>query len=425
MKYSMVEFGTLLIGSTRNGISKPKSMRGKGIPMINMGELFRYGRIPELKELELIPLTDSEKDRFLLKKYDLLFARRSLTLQGAGKCSIYMGSENVTFESSIIRARIDPNKANPLFYYYYFQSSLGKSLISSIAEQVAVAGIRGSDLKKLKVHYFDRKTQDKISKVLSTLDSKIELNHQIISNLEQLAQTLFKRWFIDFEFPNEHGEPYRSSSGKMVESELGMIPEGWEVKSLDTIANYQNGLAMQKYRPVNENDSLPVLKIRELNQGFVDSNSDRCSKDIKESVKVYDGDVIFSWSGTLLVKLWFGGNAGLNQHLFKVTSDKYPKWFYYYWTKQHLNWFISIASDKATTMGHIKRSHLSEAKVVVPPQHQLKEFNRLFEPILDKLIQTGIEIRKLSNLRDSLLPKLLSGEIELPDEDEVTEDVMV
>lgn len=424
MKYDMIEFGSLLIGSTRNGISKPKSIRGIGIPMIRMGELFRYDRIPELRELELVPLTDSEKDKFLLKKFDLLFARRSLTLQGAGKCSIYIGPENTTtFESSIIRARIDPNKANPLFYYYYFQSSLGKALISSIAEQVAVAGIRGSDLIRLKVHYFDRRTQDKISNILSILDSKIELNNKIIFNLEQLAQTLFKHWFIDFEFPNENGEPYKSSGGKMVQSKIGEIPEGWEIKSLDTIAHYENGLAMQKYRPDNEKESLPVLKIRELNQGYVDSRSDRCTKNIKESVKVYDGDVIFSWSGTLLVKIWFGGEAGLNQHLFKVTSKYYPKWFYYLWTKHYLERFINIASDKATTMGHIRRADLSDAKVFVPPDHLLKNFNKVFSPILDMIIIKGIEERKLSRLRDELLPKLLSGEIELPDESEVTEHV--
>ncbi|MBY6274354.1 MAG: restriction endonuclease subunit S, partial [Bacillaceae bacterium] len=126
-------------------------------------------------------------------------------------------------------------------------------------------------------------------------------------------------------------------------------------------------------------------------------------------------------SGTLLVKIWLGGNAGLNQHLFKVTSKDYPKWFYYYWTKFYLDKFIRIAADKATTMGHIKRSHLRESLVAVPPQELIKDFNMLFEPIMNKIINTGIESRNLIQLRDALLTKLMSGEIRIPEAEEAVE----
>jgi type I restriction enzyme, S subunit len=264
-------------------------------------------------------------------------------------------------------------------------------------------------------------TQDRITKLLSSLDNKIQLNNETNQTLEQIAQAIFKHWFVEFEFPNEKGEPYKSSGGKFVDSELGMIPEGWGVKSLDQIAHYKNGLAMQKYRPLDGEESLPVLKIKELNQGFTDENSDRCSCKIDEEVKVYDGDIIFSWSGTLLVKIWMGGNAGLNQHLFKVTSEIYPKWFYYYWTKFYLDRFIRIAADRATTMGHIKRSHLKESLVAVPPIELINEFNNLFDPIIEKIVNTGIESRYLGELRDTLLPKLMSGEICVPEAEEVVE----
>lgn len=414
-KYKLSELVNVIGGGTPK--RNVKEYWNGDIPWISIKDINNDYRLVYNTEEYITEKGLSNSSAKLLDKGDIVISARGTV----GK--VAQLARPMAFNQSCYGLKVNKEMALNEFIYYWLKYNV--DYIQANTHGSVFDTITRNTFDNLEILLPSKKEQEFIVQVLVKLDDKIELNNQIISNLEQLAQTLFKRWFIDFEFPNEHGEPYRSSGGKMVESELGMIPEGWEVKSLDTIANYQNGLAMQKYRPVNENDSLPVLKIRELNQGFVDSNSDRCSKDIKESVKVYDGDVIFSWSGTLLVKLWFGGNAGLNQHLFKITSDKYPKWFYYYWTKQHLNWFISIASDKATTMGHIKRSHLSEAKVVVPPQHQLKEFNRLFEPILDKLIQTGIEIRKLSNLRDSLLPKLLSGEIELPDEDEVTEDVMV
>ena len=263
------------------------------------------------------------------------------------------------------------------------------------------------------------KKQKKIVSILDSIDSKIEINNQIISNLEELASTLFKRWFVDFEFPDENGNPYKSSGGKMVDNELGKIPEGWEATSLSDIANYKNGLAMQKFRPDENEKSLPVLKIKELNQGFTDSNSDRCSIDISDEVKIENGDVVFSWSGTLLVKIWTGGDAGLNQHLFKVTSNKFPKWYYYLWTKFYMNKFIGIAKDKATTMGHIKRQHLSEAKVIIPSINMLEKFGKVLGPTIDMITEKGIENLELSNLRDSLLPKLLSGEIELPEDEEV------
>lgn len=247
---------------------------------------------------------------------------------------------------------------------------------------------------------------DSIASILSSLDRKIELNNKINADLEEMAQAIFKNWFVDFE-------PFKD--GKFVDSELGMIPEGWKVGRLTEIASYMNGLAMQKFPPENNEDSLPVLKIKELGQGFCGTDSDRCSCNIKDECKIHNGDVIFSWSGTLLVDVWCGGDCGLNQHLFKVTSKEYPKWFYYYWTKHHLQEFIHIAKDKAVTMGHIKRGHLEEALVAIPDNDSMERAHELFEPILSKMISLRLENSRLSLLRDTLLPRLMSGELEVPE----------
>ena len=170
---------------------------------------------------------------------------------------------------------------------------------------------------------------------------------------------------------------------------------------------------MQKFRPVADDPGLPVLKIRELRQGCCGSDAERCRSDIDESVKIHDGDLVFSWSGTLLLNFWAGGNAGLNQHLFKVTSTAYPSWFYYGWTKRHLARFIMLAKDRATTMGHIKRSALAESEVMVPPCAVLEKQTQVMQPIVDQIIENKIEARKLADLRDALLPKLMSGEIDV------------
>lgn len=305
-------------------------------------------------------------------------------------------------------------------YYLYYCLKLQLGILKGVSIGSATKFLTKPILNNILIRYpSDNKVMENIATILKSIDIKIELNNQIISNLEELASTLFKRWFVDFEFPDENGNPYKSSGGKMVDSELGEIPEGWEATSLSDIANYKNGLAMQKFRPDEDEKSLPVLKIKELNQGFTDSNSDRCSVDISDEVKIENGDVVFSWSGTLLVKIWTGGDAGLNQHLFKVTSNKFPKWYYYLWTKFYMNKFIGIAKDKATTMGHIKRQHLNEAKVLIPSINTLEKFSKVLGPTIDMVTEKGIENLELSNLRDSLLPKLLSGEIELPEDEEV------
>lgn len=246
---------------------------------------------------------------------------------------------------------------------------------------------------------------DRIASILFSLDRKIELNNKINADLEEMAQAIFKNWFVDFE-------PFKD--GKFVDSELGMIAEGWKVGTLTEIASYMNGLAMQKFPSENNEDSLPVLKIKELGQGFCGTDSDRCSCNIKDECKIHNGDVIFSWSGTLLVDVWCGGDCGLNQHLFKVTSKDYPKWFYYYWTKHHLQEFIHIAKDKAVTMGHIKRGHLEEAMVAIPDNDSMEKAHELFEPILSKMISLRLENSRLSLLRDTLLPRLMSGKLEVP-----------
>ena len=294
------------------------------------------------------------------------------------------------------------------FVYYLtktplFRDTAIKSMVGSSGRQRAQMDVL-ENLKMLVPK--DISDQRRIASILSSLDRKIELNDKINADLEAMAQAIFKNWFVDFE-------PFKD--GKFVDSELGMIPEGWKVGRLTEIASYMNGLAMQKFPPENNEDSLPVLKIKELGQGFCGTDSDRCSCNIKDECKIHNGDVIFSWSGTLLVDVWCGGDCGLNQHLFKVTSKDYPKWFYYYWTKHHLQEFIHIAKDKAVTMGHIKRGHLEEAMVAIPDNDSMEKAHELFEPILSKLISLRLESSRLSTLRDTLLPRLMSGELEVPE----------
>lgn len=182
---------------------------------------------------------------------------------------------------------------------------------------------------------------------------------------------------------------------------------------LSSIATYKNGLAMQNFRPEGNDPGLPVVKIKELGLGYCPADCERCSTLIDESVRLKDGDLVFSWSGTLMAEFWTGGPAGLNQHLFKVTSEKYPKWFYYLWTKHHLQDFIRMAKNHGTTMGHIKRSALDEAIVRIPDEEMFEALNSIFEPMVDAYLANAVESKKLDQLAVILLPKLMSGEIDV------------
>lgn len=306
--------------------------------------------------------------------------------------------------------RTDQQKVDLVFLKYYLTSPKMQEIMLSLAQSGGTRNaLTKGMIEKFIIPKPERKEQSAIVDILSDLDAQIEVLQQQNETLEAIGKTLFKHWFVDFEFPNEEGKSYKSSGGAMVDSELGEIPKGWEMKPLDTIAEFLNGLALQKFPPTGDND-LPVIKIKELKNGVTDA-TDYANRKIGKEYVLQDGDILFSWSGSLEVAIWTGGEGALNQHLFKVSSKIYPKWLYYYWTIKHLEEFKAIASGKATTMGHIQRRHLAEALTTIPDRATMDKISDSFNPILEAITKNAIRIRTLISLRGSLLPKLMTGKI--------------
>lgn len=339
------------------------------------------------------------------------------------------------------------------FLAYWFKSNIGQSRLASVMIGSAQKALTINSIRTLTVTFPIFANQKAIAHILGSLDDKIELNRQMNETLEAMAQALFKSWFVDFDpvidnalaagtaIPDEFAECAEQRKGiekkdnTDIQSlfpdefefteEMGWIPKGWGVKSLDEVADYLNGLALQKYRPEDIDDNyLPIVKIAQLREGLP-NHDEKASINIKPEYIIDNGDVIFSWSGSLLVDVWCGGKAALNQHLFKVTSDKYPKWFYLNYTKHHLVEFQRIATDKAVTMGHIKRGHLKEALCVIPENGVDDNIFAVFEGILNKQIRLRIESQTLAKLRDTLLPKLMSGELRIPDAAELVGEAII
>lgn len=343
-----------------------------------------------------------------LRINDYAFDQKAILLAGNNA----EGNFNIKYYEGKFNAYQRTYVINPLddrldIRFLYYALSVCLQSFKRISQGTSTKFLTAQILNNFILNIPSLPTQQKIANILSSLDDKIEVNRRINAELEELAQALFKSWFVDFE-------PFKDS--EFVESELGMIPKGCSTISLSEMADYLNGLAMQKFRPLEGEKGLPVLKIRELGQDSCNETSELCSPSlVNEKYIVNDGDIIFSWSGTLLVKIWCGGQCGLNQHLFKVTSDRFPKWYIYFWTKYHLDKFIRIAKDKAVTMGHIKRGELDSSYAIVLEEDKMKVIDAIMAPIVEQIISNSIEVRHLTALRDTLLPKLMSGELSVND----------
>jgi type I restriction enzyme, S subunit len=308
------------------------------------------------------------------------------------------------------------------FLRYLIGSQEFTQHVHSITTGTAVPHISGKGIREFSFARPPLVEQQAVARILGTLDDKIELNQRMNETLEAMARVLFKSWFVDFDPVRAKVEGKESElpaglagqfPSEFEDSEVGEIPKGWKARGLDQVAKYLNGLALQKY-PQDDGETLAVIKIAQLRKRSTEG-ADRCNTDVPEPYIVNDGDVLFSWSGSLEVVVWCSGKGALNQHLFKVTSEEFSKWFYYLWTLHHLPDFRLIAADKATTMGHIQRRHLSEAKAFVPPKALLEEADKIISPLLDRIIACQLESRHLATLRDTLLPKLISGDLRLED----------
>lgn len=314
-------------------------------------------------------------------------------------------------------------------YIYYLIESLN---LNEWKSGSGVPTLNRNHLHPIEINaYLNVRTQRKISKVLSDLDAKIELNNKINEELEAMAKLIYDYWFVQFDFPISkeqahamgkpelEGKAYKSSGGKMIfNKELKReVPEGWGIGTLLDIADFSNGIACQKYRPQKDEESYPVIKIREMSDGYT-NKTEFVTQDIPERVVVRNGDILFSWSATLDVKIWTGGIGGLNQHIFRVSSDTYPRTYYYFEVLGYLRFFKMVAELRKTTMGHITLDHLKQSRIVIPPINLIEDLHEVINPIIEKTISGSEENQKLTELRDWLLPMLMNGQVTVGEAEE-------
>ncbi|MBY6877197.1 restriction endonuclease subunit S [Clostridium botulinum] len=281
------------------------------------------------------------------------------------------------------------NKLDNMFLRYYFSWSKFNELFTAWAQGGSTRAYLGiTAQQKLPIILPPIKEQKSISSILSSLDEKIEINNEINRKLEKMAQAIFKQWFVDFEFPNEDGKPYKSSGGEMVENEYGVMPKSWSIKSLYDLGEYINGTSFKKDE-IRQSGGIPIIKIAELKEGITDSTKG-CISVKHKKYYLKNGDVLFSWSGnpqtSIDTFIWHRGDGILNQHIFKVVPKLYSEEFVYLALKYFNPIFMQIASNKQTTgLGHITVSDLKRVKIALPDIEFIDKFSLKIKPIINKM----------------------------------------
>ncbi len=403
MSWGKIRLGDLYAIGSRNGLSKPSKVRGSGYKMINMGELFSYDRIYDIP-MELVPLSDSEKVNAKVEIGDLLFARQSLVLEGAGKCSIVMEVSPLTvFESHLIRVRFSED-ANPMFYYYYFCSPL--SPVKTIVSQCAQAGIRGSDLQELEVLFPPKKIQDKVATILSTYDDLIENNRKQIKLLEEAAQRLYKEWFVDLRFPGHEGVAV-----------VGGVLEGWRYRAVAEFGDVITGKTPSTSKAENYGGTIPFVTIPDMHNQVYPLLTAKTLTNTGASTQknkfIPAKSVLVSCIATVgLVNIAFE-KCQTNQQINSIVLFREKDLYFVYESMLRIKDLLDGVGSNGATMTNVNKTKFSNIRIFCPPEPLIDAFYDWCVPIFHNILVLSKSILKAQQARDRLLPKLMSREIEV------------
>lgn len=411
---TLSELGTFARGKSKHRPRNDKLLfEGGAIPLIQTGEVREAG-------LYIRKHTDAYNEMGL--RQSKLWPAGTLCITiAANIAETALLGYPMCFPDSVVGFNANPDLSSEVYLHYvftYIRETIQRATSGSIQDNINI-----DFLTALKFRIPSKSEQDKIVQVLSALDAKIELNNRINEELEGMAKLLYDYWFVQFDFPltaaqaaalgkpKLAGQPYRASGGKMIYNETLKrdIPEGWTDGSLLDVATFTNGIACQKY-PADGGETLRVIKIKDMRTGLT-ADSDIVTANVPSKVKIKNGDILFSWSASLEVMIWAGGEGALNQHIFKVTSDTHPRSFCYFVLLDYLQHFRMMADLRKTTMGHITIEHLEQSQIAIPEDAVAEAFEVITKPIINRMVKAHEENQELTQLRDWLLPMLMNGQV--------------
>ena len=405
MSWPEVDFESLFAAPSRNGVYKSKDHHGSGVPIVNMGELFAFNRIGN-QPMSLIRMSDAEMDKSGLIDGDLLFGRRSLVEEGAGKCSIvYKPAGPLTFESSIIRVRLDRAIADPEFFFNYFRSPIGRSRIRAIVGGAAVKGIRGSDLKLIKVHVPPLDEQIAIRQVVALYDDLIATNQRRIALLEDAARRLYREWFVHLRFPGHESVPVKDG-----------VPEGWAKLPLGDVAEITMGQSPESKYYNTDGDGLPFHQgVSDFGHRFVKHEAYT-----KQATRIAEaGDILCSVRAPVGRLNFTRDKIAIGRGLSAMRSRTGHQSLLFYQLDA-----LFVEEDMiggGAIFASVGKKELFGQLILQPSTSIATTFNRLVSDLDLQIENLDSQNQELAKARDLLLPKLMSGQrdvsgIALPDE---------
>jgi type I restriction enzyme S subunit len=407
-------------GDFRNGVNFSREDFGRGYPVINVKNLFsgRYATTKNLAEIK--EGTIKNINLYSLQKGDILFARSSVKASGAGQVAMINDlPNNITlFSGFIIRFRNNSSKLlSDNFINYLLRSNIYRKYLTKIAIGTSIINLTQGTLSNIPVILPPLNEQNWIVNILTDLDSKIELNNQINKNLEEITQEIFKQWFIDFEFPDENGEPYKSSGGEMLDSEIGQIPKGWEIKKVgEILKTVLGGTPSRKKKIYWENGKIPWVNSGKVNEYRIIEPSEYITELglRKSSTKLLPKrTTVIAITGATLGKIsLLEIDCCANQSIVGILENNIFKSEYiYFWMINIIDSLISWQTGGAQQ--HINKDNINKFGILAPSEKILLKYYKQTKPIFNKISNNCIESKNLQNLRDTLLPKLMSGEIRI------------
>lgn len=372
----------------------------EGTPVINVRNI-GFGNIREDKLEYIGKETVQRLASHLLKPEDIVFGRK-----GAVERHVFIqqGQSNWFQGSDCLRLRLSSNRLFPRFASYFLLTHEHQQwMMSQCSHGATMASLNQDIISRIQLPCPPLAAQRRIASFLSAYDDLIVNNTRRIAILEEMARQIYEEWFVRFRFPGHQ-------QVKMVESDLGLIPEAWCLRAFDEVASFVNGYA---FKPDDWGTSgLPIIKIKELKAG-IQADTPRYSDILQKKYRISNGALLFSWSADLDVYIWAGGDGWLNQHLFVVNAlgEETPKSWLYHALKESMPNFRSRSNG--ATMKHIKRSALSEVKVLLPTEILMNQFATAVQPMHSLVISLRQKNQNLRATRDLLLPKLISGELDV------------
>ena len=392
-----------------NGLSKKREEFGFGYEFLAFTDVFNNYFVPQTLD-NLVNSSEMERVKCSIKRGDVFLTRTSEKLDELGRsCVALKDYPNATFNGFTKRLRPIGNvEILPEYAGYYFRSLKFRNAVTSMSSMTTRASLNNDMISLLTITVPTLEEQENIANILSCLDEKIELNNEMNKTLEEMAQCIFKRWFVDFEFPNENGEPYKSSGGEMVDSELGMIPNGWEVVNYINTSDIQYGFAF-KSKLFNDKEGKPIIRIRDISNSYTPTYT---TEEYNDLYIVTKNDILVGMDGEFKAHIWGGKDSLLNQRVLRIRpKDNNSIAYSYFSIKEPLRYLEN--SKVGTTVIHLGKKDIDNIKIVYPPNNLISKYRDIADNLINKICENKVEIMELLELRDSLLPKLMSGEIKV------------